>query len=151
MTAAEREAAETAEPTYGAVEAVLAAEQRGWRLAIVSNNSTQAVRAYLALSGIASSIRAVVGRVPSRPGLMKPHPYLLLQASQLLGVPPTKCAFIGDSDSDMIAAKSCGARGIGYAKSPSRIEGLYAAGAEAVTETMLGLVRATQTASERAG
>ena len=44
----------------------------------------------------------------------KPHPEPLLLAAQKLGIPPSECVYIGDSESDMIAAKDAGMRRIAY-------------------------------------
>ncbi|WP_299018265.1 HAD family hydrolase [uncultured Photobacterium sp.] len=41
----------------------------------------------------------------------KPHPEPLLYASELLGVPHTDCAYIGDIEKDMIAARAASMHG----------------------------------------
>ncbi|WP_265694873.1 HAD-IA family hydrolase [Photobacterium obscurum] len=41
----------------------------------------------------------------------KPHPEPLLHASELLGVPHTVCAYIGDIEKDMVAARAASMHG----------------------------------------
>lgn len=42
----------------------------------------------------------------------KPAPGLVLEAAGALGVPPERCAVIGDTEADVLAARRAGARGI---------------------------------------
>jgi len=46
----------------------------------------------------------------------KPHPAPLLFASKKLGVSPSECVYIGDSKTDIIAAKAAGMKSILYSK-----------------------------------
>ncbi|WP_051034127.1 HAD family hydrolase [Streptomyces sp. SS] len=84
-------------PTDGAVEAIMAAHKSGRRVAVVSNNSAECVRVYLAAQGLSGAVEAVVGRPVLRPDLMKPSPHPLLEAAAMLGVSPGRSALVGDS------------------------------------------------------
>jgi beta-phosphoglucomutase-like phosphatase (HAD superfamily) len=88
-------------------------------------------------------LRASVDYVSARSGpdvaLLKPSPYLLLQAATALTVHPSECTFIGDSLSDIEAARTAGVRSVGYANKPGKIAKFRAAGADAVIEAITDL------------
>ncbi|MFI5523996.1 HAD family hydrolase [Streptomyces platensis] len=137
LTAAELEAVAVAgAPTPGAVSALEAAVTAGRRVAVVSNNSAECVRAFLARHSLNDHVREVVGRAADRPDLMKPHPHSLLRAAELLEVGPSECVLIGDSVTDIQAAHLAGGTAIGFANKPRKREAFMEAGAEAVTEQM---------------
>ncbi|MFE0190769.1 HAD family hydrolase [Streptomyces sp. NPDC059008] len=143
LTAAEIEAVAVAgAPTAGAVAALKAAEAAGRRVAVVSNNSAECVRAFLARHSLSNHVREVVGRAADRPDLMKPHPHSLLRAAELLEVGPSECVLIGDSVTDIQAAHLAGATAIGYANKPHKGEAFTEAGAEAVTDRMGAIANA---------
>ncbi|WP_411069385.1 HAD family hydrolase [Streptomyces sp. cmx-4-25] len=129
-------------PTGGAVEAMTAARAAGRRLAIVSNNSADCVHAYLTTKGLSGAVEAVVGRPTLRPDLMKPSPHPLLEAAAILGVMPGRSALVGDSVSDIVAARAAGAGSVGYANKPGKEQALMAAGASAVVADMGIIARA---------
>jgi HAD superfamily hydrolase (TIGR01549 family) len=141
LVASERTAARTAMPTSHAADVVKAASQSGWRVAVVSNNSAPAVEVYLKMHNLDDYVSVVVGRTPGRPDLMKPNPFPVTYASQLLGVRVGRCLLVGDSVTDIEAARSAGARNVGYAKTSSRVAGLRNAGAEVIIENMGMLAR----------
>ena len=60
-------------------------------IAVVSNNSDQAVRTYLALHGLDDRVDLVVARTSSDPALLKPSPHLIDQAISELEAPPAEC------------------------------------------------------------
>ncbi|MFI8914457.1 HAD family hydrolase [Streptomyces sp. NPDC053513] len=128
-------------PTAGAVEAMAAARDSGRRVAIVSNNSADCVRAYLAAQGLPGAVETVVGRPALRPDLMKPSPHPLLEAAAILGVSPKRSALVGDSVTDIEAARAAGAGSIGFANKPGKEEALTAAGASAVVADMRAIAR----------
>jgi HAD superfamily hydrolase (TIGR01549 family) len=141
LIASERMAALTAMPTPHSSDVVKAASQSGWRVAVVSNNSAPAVQLYLTMHNLSNYVPLVVGRMPGRPDLMKPDPYPIMNASQLLNVPVERCFLVGDSVTDIEAARSAGARNVGYAKTLNRVSGLRKAGAEVIVEDMGILAR----------
>jgi phosphoglycolate phosphatase len=139
---AEMRAVETALPTPGAAESLAACQERGQRVAIVSNNYADAVIAYLARTDLADRVMHVEGRDPGDPTLMKPSPHLIERAAEALGVRPAVCVFIGDQTTDMEAGRLAGSRVIGYANKPGKADALTMAGADVVVQTMTEIATA---------
>ncbi|MFF2792376.1 HAD family hydrolase [Streptomyces sp. NPDC058049] len=106
-------------PVAGAVQALRAAHDAKWRVAVVSKNSAECMKAFLASNGIADAVDEVIGRPRLRPDLMKPAPYPLLAAAKALGVDPAETVLIGDA-TDVVAAKAATAWSIGFANKPSK-------------------------------
>ncbi|WP_369780316.1 HAD hydrolase-like protein [Streptomyces sp. R33] len=65
------------------------------------------------------TVDAVVGRPVLRPDLMKPVPYPLLAVAGTLGIEPAALVLIGDSTTDVEAARAAGVRSIGFARQAS--------------------------------
>ncbi|MEQ0559393.1 HAD-IA family hydrolase [Amycolatopsis sp. NEAU-NG30] len=139
FTAHEVEAISSATPTNGAHELIEAWRESGRPLAIVSNNSAPAINAYLDLYDLRMSINFVSARISSNVALLKPSPYLLNQAVAELDVPPRESVLIGDSTSDIEAAKAARVRSIGYANKPGKQSSLSMAGTDAIIDTLTGL------------
>jgi phosphoglycolate phosphatase len=135
----EIQAARTCEPTQGAHDAMRACMATGRPVVIVSNNDGEAIAAYLARFDLQSLVLATVARPQGRPDLMKPHPALVQKALDILSAQPERCAFIGDSVTDIEVSRATRVRSIGYAKSPQRRDELASAGADAVVESMTAL------------
>jgi phosphoglycolate phosphatase len=72
LTQAETEAAQDAPPTPHATEFIRAAIRSGRTLAIVSNNSTDAIRTFLDAHALV--VDAIVGRADPDPAHLKPSP-----------------------------------------------------------------------------
>lgn len=123
-------------PTRGAAAALEAAVASGRSVAIVSNNSAECVNEFLARHGLTSLVEEVVGRPVHQPQRMKPSPYSLHFAAERLDVPSRSCVLIGDSVSDVEAAKAAGARSIGYANRARKSAALAEAGADVVIDDM---------------
>jgi beta-phosphoglucomutase-like phosphatase (HAD superfamily) len=77
-------------------------------VAIVSNNSGEAIRAYLRLRDLDQDVALVEGRDTSDPDLMKPSPYLVRSAVGRLGTVGACCVFVEDSASDVLAGLLAG-------------------------------------------
>jgi HAD superfamily hydrolase (TIGR01662 family) len=134
LRAVEFEAVQTATPTKYVDDVIATAMRTGIPVAIVSNNSDVAIREYLDRQRL--HVTAVFGRPYSAPDRMKPNPELLFDAMDELAVTPDDCAFVGDTATDVEAARLAGVHSIAYAKSADRIPGLLEAGAEIVVESM---------------
>jgi len=132
FTAHELEAVATAEPTPGAHNLIHAWTAAGRPLAIVSNNSTTAIHAYLDLYGLRRHITYVSARTSPDPALLKPHPYLLIQAISALNASTAAATFLGDSTTDIQAAHAAGIMSIGYINKPGKTTELVTAGADTV-------------------
>ncbi|MFS4106374.1 HAD family hydrolase [Streptomyces sp. PD-S100-1] len=123
-------------PIPGAVAALEAAQLSGRKVAIVSNNSTACVRAFLMLHDLRHLVDTIVGRAPYWPDAMKPDPHSLLKAAAQLTVHPHDCTLIGDSVTDVEASKATGSHSIGFANKPGKDRSLGDAGADVVVSTM---------------
>lgn len=123
-------------PVAGAVQALGAAQDSKLRVGIVSNNSAECVNEFLAINGLDTLVDEVVGRPALRPDLMKPAPYPLLRAAAALSVEPQGAVLVGDSLTDIEAARAAGARSIGYANKPRKQSALAIAGADVVVLDM---------------
>ena len=134
-----------AAPTPGAKGVLRHLREAGRPVVVVSNNSADAVRTYLAQHDLTSLVAAVSSRTDPDPTLLKPHPYLLLRAADLLDTAISECLMVGDSATDIEAAHAAGAIAVGYANKPGKREQFERIGAAAVIDEMgelLGL-RAT--------
>ncbi|MGC5263227.1 HAD family hydrolase [Streptomyces cyaneofuscatus] len=129
-------------PVPGAVAALKAAHASGRKVAIVSNNSAACVRSFLLLHGLQHLVNAVVGRVPYQPEAMKPAPDSLLRASSELTTPLRDCTLIGDSVTDVEAARVAGGRSVGFANRAGKKRSLATAGADVVVTSMLTVANA---------
>ncbi|WAP56337.1 HAD family hydrolase [Streptomyces sp. S465] len=137
LTAAEVAAVKVAgAPVAGAVAALSAARESGRKVAVVSNNSAGCVREFLAQHDLTHLVHEVVGRAAYRPDLMKPAPYSLMLAAERLSMAPQDCTLIGDSVTDIEAARAAEATSIGFANKPHKGLTLAEAGADAVVTDM---------------
>jgi phosphoglycolate phosphatase len=146
LTALELEAVASARPTPGAAELIKETTGSGRTVAIVSNNSGVAIRAYLHLHDLTGDVALIVGCDDPDPDLMKPSPYLVRAAVGILDTIGAQCAFIGDSASDMLAGKLAGVPAIGYAATPAKQRALTDAGA-AVLATSMAEIRTALSAA----
>ena len=140
MTDQEAEAVATSRPTPYVHDVVTSCRDSRRPIAVVSNNSDRAVRAYLALHGLDDRIELIAARTSSDPGLLKPSPHLIDQAITGLGAPPGQCVLIGDSTTDMEVAELVGIDSIGYANKPGKHARLADAGATAIVSSLADLV-----------
>ena len=134
---AEVMAIHTAEPTPGADEFIRAACATGRRVAVVSNNSQEAVHGYLQRSGLTASIDGISARYNDMdPRLMKPDGHLIHRALEALDAEPATTTLVGDSIADAHAGRSAGTVFIGYANKPGKRDHLTAAGARVVVDSL---------------
>jgi HAD superfamily phosphatase (TIGR01668 family) len=86
----------------GDITWVAEATQRGFRVALVSNNFT----------GRVTRVGAALG-VPAVPNALKPLPHGFLRALRILGTPRRATVVVGDQlFTDVLGAKLCGMRAI---------------------------------------
>jgi beta-phosphoglucomutase-like phosphatase (HAD superfamily) len=136
LRSAEMVAVRTSAPTPFAREIIVAAKESGRSVAIVSNNSAEAISTYLANHRLSSYISPVVGRACAEPARMKPSPGPVLAALANLGSGPEDAVLIGDSLSDIRASQAAGVRVIAYANKAHKVEPFRDAGANAVVTTL---------------
>jgi beta-phosphoglucomutase-like phosphatase (HAD superfamily) len=134
LRAAEVHAVATAAPVPGSAELLTACRATGRPVAIVSNNSAEAIHAYLRLHGLSALVAHVQGRDRQDPRLMKPNPRPLFDALTALDAKPDDAVLIGDSLTDIRAARAARAAVIAYANRPHKATEL--ADADALTASM---------------
>jgi phosphoglycolate phosphatase len=139
LTEQEVAAAATAQPTPYVHEVVTACRESGRSLAVVSNNSTRAVHAYLTKHDLDDRIRHVIGRTSKNPALLKPSPYLIELAVATLSAEPDECALVGDAVTDVEGAQLANVYSIGYANKPGKSARLAEVGAGAVITSLIDL------------
>lgn len=142
FAAHEAEAITTATPTPGAHDFLRRWSTTGRPLAIVSNNSSLAIEAYLDLHSLRPYVAHISARSEPDPVLLKPSPYLLNNAFAALGIGPNDAVMVGDSTTDMGAARAAATHAIGYANKPGKARRLTEAGAEYVIAQMVELTAA---------
>jgi phosphoglycolate phosphatase len=130
------ELAQEAQPTPGAHELLDACHGVGRPVVVVSNNAPETIDAYLNRFALQPLVVGVIGRRHGHPELMKPHPDGIERALHLLQQPASRCAFVGDSVSDIEVSRLTGLWSIGFSKHPRRGQELAAAGADALVVTM---------------
>jgi phosphoglycolate phosphatase-like HAD superfamily hydrolase len=141
----ETRAARAATPTPGAANLMVTARRSGRTVTIVSNNSSAAIAVYLGDHRLTRYVTAIVGRDDADPALMKPSPYRVRMAISLLDANPGQAFLVGDSTSDVLAARLAGVAVIGFANKPNKSELLSQAGADAVTAHLSQISSALRT------
>jgi HAD superfamily hydrolase (TIGR01509 family) len=93
----------------GSVQAVERLEKR-WPLGLASSSNRELIDLVLDLSGLGRFFVATVSSEEVARG--KPAPDVYLAAASRLGVDPTRCAAVEDSENGILAAKAAGMRTI---------------------------------------
>jgi HAD superfamily hydrolase (TIGR01549 family) len=133
VTAGEVAAARIAWPTPDADALIRRLAAGGLRLAVVTNNSPLSADTYLRNHGLRQYFEVIHGRTAD-PDLMKPHPYVLLQALHSLDLQPEAAVMIGDTPTDAEAAEAANVPFIGYGRNMLKRARLREAGAKVVLE-----------------
>jgi HAD superfamily hydrolase (TIGR01662 family) len=139
---AEVRAVATAPMTPGLLKALAAFRDSGHTVTIVSNNSRAAVNAFLTTQAIRGYFAHISARSQPDPALLKPHPYLVRRAIEANRTDPTRCVLIGDSSSDITAARRAGTAVVAYANKPGKHDLLAAYRPDAVVGHLHDLVAA---------
>jgi phosphoglycolate phosphatase-like HAD superfamily hydrolase len=113
--------------------------ESGRLLAVVSNNSAAAVDAYLDLYDLRRWVDYVSARTSSDVQLLKPSPHLLDQAITALGLTAADSTLLGDSLTDIEAAKAAGIQSIGFANKPGKRSRMVDMRADAITDSLAEL------------
>jgi HAD superfamily hydrolase (TIGR01662 family) len=108
----------------------------GHTVTIVSNNSEQAIHAFIEGHALAEQIDGVVGRTRARAQDLKPEPYLLDRALEQLGAKPADAVLVGDSITDIQAARAAGTAAIAYANKPGKDRALRSFEPDALIKSM---------------
>jgi phosphoglycolate phosphatase-like HAD superfamily hydrolase len=129
LIAAEVLAVSSSVPNLDGVTALRSCIRLGRQVGIVSNNSEQAIHAFLAAHELDDLGVLVVGRAYGRPELMKPNPWALTRALMKLSASVERSVFIGDSLSDIEAAAAINTQCIALANKPGKRARFEATGA----------------------
>jgi len=121
-----------------AIELVHRLPELGLRAGIVSSNAVDVVAAVLERDGIAPAFDAVLGRGDVL--RLKPSPEGLLRCCDTMRVAPERCVYIGDSVSDIEAARAAGMAGFGVRGGMASDAELADAAATAVFDDVGGLL-----------
>jgi len=128
-----------ATPLPGAIELLLALRVRDKRIAIVTSNSSRTVSIWLARHHLNAYIGAIVGRDSLLP--LKPSPEMLRRAFELCdGVAP-EAVLVGDSETDLQAARRTNVGFFGVAANSDARTRLEALGAREVFPSPADLAR----------
>ncbi|MFD8149972.1 HAD family hydrolase [Streptomyces sp. NPDC001046] len=144
LTQEELRAAASAMPTAYADPLIRTWTAVGSRMAITTNNSPLAARAYLESRGLAGCFGPHVYGRSGELRHLKPDPHCLNTALHATGAAPADALMIGDTPSDHQAAERAGVPFLGYARTEARAKELRAAGAGTVVgslERLLHLLR----------
>ncbi|MET8981315.1 HAD family hydrolase [Streptomyces sp. NPDC004539] len=144
LTEEELTAAVSARPTPYADPLIRTWVAVGARMAITTNNSPRVVGKYLTSRGLTGCFAPhVYGRTGDLQ-LLKPDPYCLNRALRAMGSAPADALMIGDTPSDLEAARRAGVPFLGYARSESKEELLRGEGAEAVVSSLEPVLEAVR-------
>jgi phosphoglycolate phosphatase len=139
LTALEFATVTTAALTPYVHEVLTACRDSARPIAIISNRSAAAVRAYLVLHDLYGQIRFMAARTCSDPAVLMPRPDLIELAVTGLGAQSSACALVGGSPTDIQAAHAAGVNSIGYAKTSHDVDHLVDARAGAIIVSMADL------------
>jgi HAD superfamily hydrolase (TIGR01662 family) len=122
--------------TEGSAEAIESLRASRHTVTIVSNNSERAIHAFIGAHALAEQIDGVVGRTRARAQDLKPEPYLLDRALEQLGAKPADAVLVGDSITDIQAARAAGTAAIAYANKPGKDSALRSFEPDALIKSM---------------
>ncbi|WOX10636.1 HAD family hydrolase [Streptomyces sp. N50] len=141
LTQEEVRAAASAMPTAYADILIRTWTAVGSRLAITTNNSPQAARAYLDSRGLVTCFAPHIYGRTKELHLLKPDPHYLNRALSAMGAEPAAALMIGDSPTDFEAAHEARVPFLGYARNERKEKLLREGGAEHVVGSLKPLLR----------
>ena len=116
----------------GMVEAMCALKEK-YALAILSNKQDRMVKGLAAQLLPAGTVKVAQGQIEGVP--TKPDPTAVWEICRTLGVAPEECAFVGDSDVDMVTAINAKCIPVGVTWGYRGEDVLLAAGAKVLVHT----------------
>ncbi|MFF5343081.1 HAD family hydrolase [Streptomyces althioticus] len=148
LTQEELKAAASARPTPYADPLVRTWTAVGARLAITTNNSPRVVKEYLTSRGLLPCFAPhIYGRTQELRHL-KPHPHCIQRALSATGAAPATALMIGDTPSDLLAARAAGVPFLGYARNERKNKVLREAGAEMIVGSLEPVLKAVWAAGQ---
>ena len=115
----------------GMVEAMCALKEK-YALAILSNKQDRMVKGLAAQLLPAGTVKVAQGQIEGVP--TKPDPTAVWKICRTLGVAPEECAFVGDSDVDMMTAINAGCLPVGVSWGYRSKDVLLKAGAKVIVQ-----------------
>jgi phosphoglycolate phosphatase len=110
-----------------------------YHLAIVTTRSCQSASTFLAQQNLTDLFDVVVGREDT--WRIKPHPSPVRHAADQLGIPIERCLMVGDTTSDIWAARAAGARSAGVLCGFGQEDELDRAGADLILKVTSELTK----------
>ncbi|CAM5543036.1 HAD family hydrolase [Streptomyces canus] len=135
LTRREVAAVPKARPTPYADPLIRTWSSLGAEFAITTNNAAIAAAAYSESRGLADCFPYVYGRTPNL-DLLKPNPHCLVEAIKAMRAVPSDTLMLGDTATDLLAARRAGVAFLGYARNDAKEGLLRDAGAEAVVGSL---------------
>lgn len=117
-----------------------------YSLAILSNKQDRMVKGLAAQLLPAGVVKVAQGQIEGVP--TKPDPTAVWQVCRTLGVEPSECAFVGDSDVDMHTAINAGCLPVGVEWGYRGADVLIEAGAKVLAKAPRELVEVIENVSE---
>lgn len=119
--------------TYPGLRELVERLHHRYRIGVLSNKPNDMVQTLSAQLLTPNSWDAAQGPVEGHPA--KPDPYLAQLITNALGVQPSDCLMIGDSDVDVLTAKNAGMKHIGVTWGYRTAQDLTTAGATLLANT----------------
>ncbi|MBD9731148.1 HAD family hydrolase [Streptomyces sp. H28] len=136
LTAQERHAVASAQPTPYADPVIRTWSALGGRFAVTTNNSARTASDYLARRGLLDCFAPHLYGRTIRLDRLKPDPHCLLRALQAMGAAAGSALMIGDSPEDREAARRAGVPFLGYGRDGDKSAALRKAGAQVVVDSL---------------
>ncbi len=125
-TRLEVEAVSRVSPVPGTAETIGGLVAQGFTVTIVSNNSVEAVRAFLTWHDLVEQVRRISARTTGDVARLKPSPALLEAAIRAFGASPGQCVMVGDSPADIEAARAAAIASVALVTEPAKRKSLAA-------------------------
>lgn len=123
LVSAELEAVQNCELVNGVTEMLPYFQAVGYQIGVATNNSPECVSEFLDLYCGGLTI-PIVGRVGSRPELMKPNGWSLIEVLKKMDCVVDNTLFFGDTQRDYECARNVGCRFIGVAPTEQKLKRL---------------------------
>jgi phosphoglycolate phosphatase len=120
-------------PYPGAEQLLRDLHARGFKLAVLSNKADVGTRAVVKALFEGHPFERIFGEREGIP--RKPHPQAALEIAESLGVAPSECVYVGDSEVDVETSQRAGMRNISVLWGFRTQEELTSAGAATLVET----------------
>ena len=130
-------------PLVPGVEPAVRALAQRYRLAIVTTRGYRDAQAFLAGHDLAHLFSSVATRESTR--RVKPHPAPIHFVAERLGLPPQRCAMVGDTAVDIRSARAAGAWAVAVLSGFGTRDEMERAGAHLVLDSVAQLAEVLST------